>query len=574
VTSRDRAVIAALLVLIGVLAAPVMLPATTITGGADGSDVPSMSASAVPANAYREGFVGQPTSVSPFGATSAADRVLVALTFAGLVRLGPDGTYVPDLASSWTVDPTGASYTFELRSDATWQDGEPVTAHDVEFTIDALKDPSYSGPGAASWRDVTVTSLGPSTVRFDLGDPIAGFLDAATQPIAPAHLLEGVSPADLPNDPFGQAPVGNGRYRLLSWNAGEAELEAMPTEPAVVEVSPTPTVDSLRTPELPGLAPGTALTRIEFRFSDDPAALVAAYRAGDLDAVSGLPPATAAELGTEPGSTLLRYPRTTLTSVIFDLRAGDPTFQDARVRRGLLEAVDRDAIVAGAMSGLAVRADSLLPATFWAYDAAASPAVARDAVAAARDLAAGGWRKTSTGWVPTGARTVSPLRLACPDASSSPILCGVADAVASDWRSVGLVVEVDRLPLTELARRLRAGDFDAAVVDIALGLDVDPYPLLASSQTMAGGANISGLQDPQLDTRLAAARKPGDEATRRAAWHDLQTYLAERSFLIPVAFRDEAVVARDTLSGPSIQPIGDGSDRFYDVLTWRLADDR
>jgi peptide/nickel transport system substrate-binding protein len=570
VTSRDRAVIAALLVLLGILSAPVLLPATSLTGDAS----PSVAPSAEPGRAYREGFVGQPTSVSPFGAMSAADRTLVALTFAGLVRLGPSGTYVPDLAASWSEDPTGASYTFELRDDATWQDGEPVTAHDVEFTIDALKDPTYTGPGASSWRDVTVTVVGPTTVRFDLGDPIAGFLAAATQPVAPAHLLEGVSPADLPSDPFGQAPVGNGRYRLLSWNAGEALLEAVPTPSASVEPSPTPTVDSLRTAGLPSMVPGTSLSRIEFRFSDDPSSLVAAFRAGELDAVSGLPPAMAAELGAEPGSKLLRYPRTTLTSVVFDLRAGVSTFQDARVRRGLLEASDRDAIVAGAMAGLAARADSLVPATFWAYDAAASPDVGHDPAAAARDLAAGGWRKESGGWLWPGAKSGATLRLLCPEVTSNPVACAVADAVASGWQAVGVTVSVEPLPPAQLARRLRSGDFDAAVVDIALGLDPDLYPLLASSQAAAGGANVSGLQDPRLDELLTAARKPGDDASRRAAWRDLQTYLTERSFVLPIAFRDEAVVARDALSGPSIQPIGDGSDRFYDVLTWRLADDR
>ena len=89
-----------------------------------------------------------------------------------------------------------------------------------------------------------------------------------------------------------------------------------------------------------------------------------------------------------------------------------------------------------------------------------------------------------------------------------------------------------------------------------------------------GGSNVSGLQDPGLDLKLAAARRPGTEPARRAAWRDLQAYLAARSFLLPIAFRDEVVVARDTLSGPVVRPIGDGSDRFYDVLTWRLADDR
>ena len=104
-----------------------------------------------------------------------------------------------------TVGDDGATHTSTLRPDAVWQDGVPVTAHDVEFPIDTMKDPAYTGPGAGSWRDVTVTALDDRTVRFQLVNPIAGFLDAVTQPIAPAHLLEGIAPELLPADPFAEA---------------------------------------------------------------------------------------------------------------------------------------------------------------------------------------------------------------------------------------------------------------------------------------------------------------------------------------------------------------------------------
>ena len=572
-TRRDRGFIAVLLTVLIASSMVVLLP--TDAGLPTASETPAPTT--VAARPYREGFVGQPTSVSPFGATTAADRALVALTFSGLVRLGTDGDPVPDLAASWTIDPAGRSYTFQLRPDATWQDGQPVTAHDVEFTIGALKDPAYTGPGGASWRDVSVTVLGPRTVRLDLGDPIAGFLYAATQPIAPAHLLEGTPAADLATDAFGQAPVGSGPYRLVSWNAGAASLElASPRPAAEVSVpSPTPTVDSLATvvpssgPSAPGLA------RIEFRFSEDPGVLATAYRAGELDAVSGLPPQLEAQLGDEAGSQLLRYPRSTLTAVVFDLRPGNAAFRDARVRRGLLEAVDRDGIVAGPMAGLAVRADAPIPPSFAAYDQTVSRPVAQDRAGAAKDLATGGWRHTAAGWIRPGQKTATPLRLLCPEAASNPVGCAVANAVAADWRTVGLTVDVIPLPPSELvAKHLRTGEFDAAVLDIAIGLDPDLYPLLASSQTISGGSNVSGLQDPQLDQKLAAARRPASDAVRLAAWRDLQAYLATSTFMLPIAFRDEVVVARDTLSGPIVRPIGDGSDRFYDVLTWRLADDR
>ncbi len=129
------------------------------------------------------------------------------------------------------------------------------------------------------------------------------------------------------------------------------------------------------------------------------------------------------------------------------------------------------------------------------------------------------------------------------------------------------------LPASELlGRRLAQGEFQVALVPLAVGLDPDLYPLLASSQTRTGGSNIAGLQDPELDKLLVDARTPLDAAARATAYAALQARLSERTYVLPLAFRDEYVVYRDTLSGPESRPVAGSGDRFWDVLTWRLAD--
>jgi hypothetical protein len=107
---------------------------------------------------------------------------------------------------------------------------------------------------------------------------------------------------------------------------------------------------------------------------------------------------------------------------------------------------------------------------------------------------------------------------------------------------------------------------------LAVGLDPDLYPLLAASQTKAGGSNVIGLQDPDLDKLLVAARTPVDLATRIANYSALQARLADRTYLLPLVFRDEYVVFRNTVVGPESRLVGASGDRFWDVLTWRLAD--
>ncbi|HEX9550228.1 MAG TPA: peptide ABC transporter substrate-binding protein [Candidatus Limnocylindrales bacterium] len=577
-TLRDRAVIGVLSIILVVLTGAVVAPSFAPQRPASTPE-PSL----VTTRPYVEGVLGTAASVSPFSARTPAERMIVALLFRGLVRLGPDDSLIGDLAERWEVDPTGATWTFHLRPGLVWQDGAPITADDVLFTIAALSDPEYQGPGAESWREVVASAPDASTVVLTLATPLGGFLEAATQPIAPRHLLDDALPAELPDHPFGRRPVGSGSFRLAVLDARHAELVPAipdflePDDGGPADRTPPPT-DSLRTPAPtgPGGPPLPYLDGIELRFFSDVAALEAAWTTGQLDAASGLTPAELASLGASEGAHLLRYPTTTLLSVTLNLRPAHPEFRVAEVRRALLAAIDRDAIVRSVFAGGATRADSPIPPTSWAFDAAASPPVAFDPVAARAALVAAGWTEAQGGgWIAKGQTEPLSIELLGPEEAANVTSYAVAEAVAADWRAIGLTVVHTSLAGTALvADHLRTGDFSAAVVGMGIGLDPDLYPLLASSQVTASGSNFAGLQDPALDRLLEAARAPASEEDRRAAYVALQAQLTSGIYLLPIAFRDEVIAVRDVLEGPQIRPIGSPGDRFWDVLTWRLADDR
>ena len=197
--------------------------------------------------------------MSPLTARTQADRDLVALVFSGLVRNGPSGTVVPDLAERWTVDESGSVWTFQLREDATWHDGHPVTSADVLFTIHRLQDPAYTGPAAGSWNEVTVAADGPYTVVFTLKTPLGGFLQAATQPIAPAHLLADVPSAS--SRPTLSAVIRSDRDRSPSVpRRRRGELVPAATVGARRPGSAEPPTDPAATPGTGAPPPGPART--------------------------------------------------------------------------------------------------------------------------------------------------------------------------------------------------------------------------------------------------------------------------------------------------------------------------
>ena len=574
-TRHDSIVVGTLVVLLALVAGLVGLPALTATATASSTASPPALGEAKP---YREGVLGHPVSISPLTARSQADRDLVALIFSGLVRNGPSGKLVPDLADTWTVDSTGKTWTFHLRDDATWQDGTPVTAEDVVFTIHTLQDPDYMGPAAGSWSEVDVRAAGERTVSFTLTTPLGGFLQAATQPIAPAHLLADVPVDALADHPFGTQPVGSGPFALVDLSdTGATLVPVTPTTDGAPEAAPSASGDSLATPG-PTLRPAHPvpyLSSIEFTFFDDPALLSAAYRVGDLDAVSGLPPADAAELAMEPSSRLLRYPGATLTAVLLNLRSSHPEFADPAVRTALLTALDRNKMVDEVFAGAAAAATGPIPPSAPLFDPAADPPLAYDRSVARKALLAAGWVFKDEGWHRTATGKEIEIDVLSPDEKSNPVVWAAARQVTANWRQMGFkVTHVGLPPGTFVTDRLAKGDFQVAVADVTIGLDPDLYPLLASSQTVTGGSNVMGVQDPALDKLLVAARAPGTMEARKAAYSKLQVQLAKGRYLLPLAFPDEVVVARDTLEGPVIRQVADASDRFWDVLTWRLAEGR
>ncbi|MGZ9277360.1 MAG: ABC transporter substrate-binding protein [Candidatus Limnocylindrales bacterium] len=581
-TRTDTFVVGALVVLLAIVAGLIGVPALQrASTAASATSTPRASAPLEAARPYVEGAVGAPTSVSPLTARTQVDRDLVGLVFSGLVRNGPGGTVVPDLAARWSVDASGKTWTVDLRADALWHDGAPVTAEDVVFTITALQDPDYTGPSASSWREVTVAATNPLQVTFTLATPLGGFLQALTQPIAPAHLLAGVPIDALPGDPFGRQPVGSGPFAVTELSDTAASLVpagVLATDTDAPTSSPTAgATDSLTTPG-PTARPSRPipyLAGIEFRFYTDPASLAADFRSGAVDGASGLSPQLAAELGAIDGAHLLRYPGGTLAAALLNLRPSHPEFASPAVRTAFLAAIDRGRLISEAYAGAAQVATGPISPVSPLYDATAAPPVAYSRTDAGKALRAAGWTRDDKGWYLPKVKTPLSIEVLSPTDATNHALFAAAEAVVRDWTAIGLTVTHVALPPGEFVTdRLATGTFQVAVADVRIGLDADLYPLLASSQTLKGGSNVMGVQDQTLDRLLVKARAPGSDATRLAAYSALQKQLTKGRYLLPLAFPDAVVVLSDAVEGPVIRQVTDPSDRFWDVLTWRLAVDR
>ncbi len=162
-----------------------------------------------------EGVIGMPTLINPVLALSDADKDLVSLVYSGLMRRNSDGDFIYDLAESYTLSSDGLKYTFIIKKDAKFQDGSPVTADDVVFTIDKIKDPSIKSP-RTGWNIVTTTKKDDRTVEFTLNKPYISFLDNMTIGILPSHIWKNVDNSLFNISPFNIKAIGSGPYKIKS----------------------------------------------------------------------------------------------------------------------------------------------------------------------------------------------------------------------------------------------------------------------------------------------------------------------------------------------------------------------
>ena len=526
--------------------------------------------------ALRIGLEGRVTTVDPLYVATPAERDLSALLFRGLVRLGEGSSVEGDLASSWDIATDGQTYTFHLRDDVRWLDGEPVTSADVAFTVHVLQDPAYNGPNGASWQNVTVDTPDDQTVVFHLTDPAAGFLYAATQLIVPEHILGSLDVTTMRASTFETQPVSDGPFRLASLDVDGARLERLTSAPGQTPgasfdpFAPLPQASAAPTGAAPGLA---QLPAIEARFFDDLTALATAVRGGQVDMAGGLDPQATAALGSTAGLAELRYPQAVLTAAILNVRSDQPLFRDVRVRQALLQAIDRPAMVSQVLAGAGTVATSPYPPETEGTLPTASPPPSYSPQSAAALLKAAGWKQASDGWHRAGAKDAVAFEVVTVAQADNPTLYAVAERVVAAWTALGLKVTLSALKAGDLVQgRLLRHDFQVAVVDMNLGLDPDLMPLLTSSEARRGGSNLSGFQNVAFDRQLAAAHAYDPDPTARAKrLADVRTSFAAQLPFLPLVFPDRVEVFSARLSGLVPRPLGTPSDRFWNVLSWHLA---
>lgn len=273
------------------------------------------------------------TTADPHKISGGGEYMFFSNVFEGLYGHDLDGNQVPQLAVSHEVSEDGLVYTFRLRENVKFHNGDPVTAEDVRFSWQRSNDPEIKNPRASivtkNIEDVEVVD--DHTVRLHLAKPDAALLENLGEffYIVPAKYAQEVG-----NEEFGRKPVGTGPYKFVSRSIKEnIELEAFEEHWGRV-----PQVD-----------------RLTLRIVPDSQTRVAMLQTGEADIAINIPPHVAQSIEASPDTKMVVSPSFQNIFIVLNMRAPHGQFAPTEVRQALNYAVDKQAMIDKLMFGYATQ---------------------------------------------------------------------------------------------------------------------------------------------------------------------------------------------------------------------------
>jgi peptide/nickel transport system substrate-binding protein len=449
--------------------------AATTTGG---SAAGSTASTGVKAGGLLTVAIGtEPQNLDPDQLRAGTDLYTTVNVFEQLLSRDVKGNLVPALAKSWTVSPDGLQYTFMLRTDVKFQNGDPMTADDVKFSFDRFKDPNLGNIYAFLLANMTgVDVLAPDQVRVNLSQPDGAFLSALGYTyIVPMKYIQQVG-----DQQFNVQPIGTGPWTYKSRQIKQS-------------------LDFTRNDSYWSDKPG--YSSMQFRIIPDDNARVSALKAGEVDVIAQVPPQTMPSLQKESGLTVKQALGGEVIYVGWN--SVDPALPVAnpKVRQAMAMAIDTKSLQESVLGGLGVLMSGLSPLdNGWnANEVKQQP---YDPDGAKKLLADAGF--------PNGFSMdfVAPVNGRLPNSAQ------VAQALGGFWEAVGVHVNVQLIAYGQWVDAEKTGSaLNGAVFGLnGDSLTFDPQRRLVDTLSCKG--NYAHVCDATLDQMIAQIKVTTDQATR------------------------------------------------------------
>lgn len=502
---------------------------------------------------YAEATMGPIDTLNPLYAASDAEVAASRLLFSSLYTYDKTGNLIGDLAESMKVDSTGQIYTLKLRSNAHWHDGALLTAKDVAFTVNLIKDAETRSPLRVNWQDVAVRAKDDTTVVFKLPAVYAAFPYALTLSILPQHILANVPPATIRENVFSRSPVGSGpfSFHLLQ----SADLD---TGHQVVHMT---SFDNYYKGK-------PKLARFEVHAYGAQENLVKALQAGEVNAASQVPMSADGQLNKNDFS-ITRQPVASGVYALFN--TANPMLKDVAVRQALQLATGTRAI-REALGNVPKLDSPFIEGQLTGKGVPHAPLP--NAKKAAAMLTKAGWKLKGD----VRYKGKQKLQLTITTTKNDQYE-KVLELLAQQWRQVGIEVGVNVIdtsnPSTNFIQNtLQPRNYDVLLYELIIGADPDVYAYWHSSQVGIRGYNFSNYSNSTADAALASARARLEPALRMAKYKSfarqwVQDVPAVGLYQPVVDYAASSKVRSIDTEATLISP----ADRYENILYWSVRKD-
>jgi peptide/nickel transport system substrate-binding protein len=457
-----------------------------------------------------------PGHLNPAITTSGATHTAAELIYNGLLGRDERGDPTPDLAESWTIEQGGAVYRFRLRDGVTWHDGTRFTAADVKFSFEEVLLKFHARTKASMGGALAgIDTPDDRTVTFRFKQPYAPLLlqlDATEAPIVARHVYQGGDPQ---TNPANVKPVGTGPFRAVSYQKG-AEIRLARNQKYFK----------------PGLP---YLDEIVMRVIPDAGTQVLAVENGEVDFLWGVPGPLQERLKTDARFRTAQtsyHPGGSNCIMTVSFNLDRPVFKDARVRRAVALALDREAFLKQVLFGEGRVATAPISSEMaWAHARGLSlPGL--DRVEAERLLDAAGWKKEQGATrVARGVPGVADGTRLAIDFLHFPAFAKYGELMRQHLGAVGIEVTQRPLEPSVFAPTVfKDRAFDTNVISYCNGPDpeIGVRRMYVSSQIgPAPFTNAAGYRNDKVDALFDQAGRTVERERRAALYRQIQEIVAQ-----------------------------------------------
>ncbi len=466
------------------------------------------------------GFSQEPTIFNPLKSTLEVDRGVQFALFDSLWRIDQEATLIPNLATeipsleNGGISEDGLTYTFKLRDDARWHDGEPFTAADVVFSHNMILNPDFVAGTRVGHDNVTeISAPDETTVTMTLKEPYAPFLIVwGDTYLVPEHLLKDVE--DLNTAEFNStAPVGTGPFTFVERVAGDH-----------ITVKANPTYHG----------PGPYLDTVIFKYVPDLTVLFTQFKTGEVDAtgIQGITAQNFAEAQTLEGKVIHHEPSGFVEFIY--MNHGKPVFQDKAVREALYAAMDKENIINTVYYGVHGPTESYLSTESWAFNPDLTPQVF-DVEAAKKIL-------DDAGWVPgaDGTREKDGVKLSFQNSTTAgnPVREQAQQYLQQTWKEAGIDMQIENMPAAVIwGDYFNQSQYDSVMVGWTNPPDPDGTSRFHSDYIPAqggGGQNTLQYKNPELDALWEAGVAELDQEARATIYQEAQQIMRDDLAYLPI----------------------------------------